>query len=113
MKKVLVTLLEVFGDPAVIWRPPQTFGARGIVPPLHPLVTSLHIYQSMLDHGSRCFFCKMYIRHIVDTIFVLQSQSARIRLMRLIKEAGEDICLTFNCKLHSRYGFLFSLTECV
>jgi len=36
LKKVFVALLGLFGTPAVIRRPPQWFGARGIVPSCHP-----------------------------------------------------------------------------
>ena len=34
-------IVETFRAPAVIQRPPQLFGARGIVPPLRPVVTPL------------------------------------------------------------------------
>jgi len=39
MEEILVTLLGLFGAFAVIRRPPQRLSARGIVPPLPPVVT--------------------------------------------------------------------------
>ena len=42
LKEVFVTLLEIFGAPAVIRPPHSDFGARGIAPSLHPLVTPLN-----------------------------------------------------------------------
>jgi len=41
LKRVLVKSLGLFGAPSSHLTPPQWFGARGIVPPLPPLVTPL------------------------------------------------------------------------
>jgi len=41
LKKIFVKLLGLFGAFAVVWRPPQWFGARGIVRPFAPLATPL------------------------------------------------------------------------
>jgi len=41
LKNVFVTLLGLYGAPHSDWAPPLRFGARGIVPPLPPLVTPL------------------------------------------------------------------------
>jgi len=42
LKKVLVKLLGLFGDPAVIRRPHNYPATGKLCPPLPPVVTSLH-----------------------------------------------------------------------